>query len=179
MDDTVLRTLADRLEYLRGLEKRREESPGRHRGPGEADGGAVRRPDRRRGPWRRWRSLYRPYGQEPHPGHHRRERGLEPLATLLFAQRLPDPCGAYVDPTRGGGQHGGGGPAGAGHHCGGGISQGAGGESCGEKMSTLRELLLRRGAGPCVSRRGGGHRLPPVLRLPAAPPGSGPPDPGY
>ena len=25
MDDTVLRTLADRLEYLRGLEKRREE----------------------------------------------------------------------------------------------------------------------------------------------------------
>ena len=43
MDDTSLRTLEERLQYLRGLEERREAGEEIHRGAGKADGGTVRR----------------------------------------------------------------------------------------------------------------------------------------
>lgn len=43
MDDQLLRQLADRLQYLRGLAVRKEEVRCRHRGAGQAYGRTVRR----------------------------------------------------------------------------------------------------------------------------------------
>ena len=43
MDDQLLRRLADRLQYLRNLEARQGGGRRRHREPGQADPGALRR----------------------------------------------------------------------------------------------------------------------------------------
>ena len=93
MDDTSLRTLEERLKYLRGLEERRE---------------AVKKSIEEQGKLTEELSaaidsaqtlaevedLYRPYKQKRRTrATAAREKGLAPLAEVLFAQRAdcPDP----------------------------------------------------------------------------------------
>ena len=85
MDDTVLRTLADRLQYLRSLDKRREEVRGAIEKQGKlteelsaaiASAATLAEVE----------DLYRPYKQKRRTrATMAREKGLEPLADLLFA----------------------------------------------------------------------------------------------
>ncbi len=106
MDDTVLRTLEERLQYLRSLEKRREEVRSAIEAQGKltealsaAIASAVTLAE--------VEDLYRPYKPKRRTrATVARERGLEPLAELLFAQGpdCPDPlaaAAAYVDPEKG------------------------------------------------------------------------------
>ncbi|MDD3347885.1 Tex family protein [Oscillibacter sp.] len=106
MDDTSLRTLEERLQYLRGLQERRE---------------TVRAAIAEQGKLTEELSaallaaktlsevedLYRPYKQKRRTrATMAKEKGLEPLAALLFAQRAdcPDPlcaAAAYVDAEKG------------------------------------------------------------------------------
>ena len=106
MDDTTLRTLEERLQYLRNLEKRREEVRSAIEAQGkltealaDAIASAVTLAE--------VEDLYRPYKPKRRTrATVARERGLEPLAELLFAQGpdCPDPlaaAAAYVDPEKG------------------------------------------------------------------------------
>ena len=106
MDDTTLRTLEERLQYLRSLEKRREEVRSAIEAQGRltealsaAIASAVTLAE--------VGDLYRPYKPKRRTrATVARERGLEPLAELLFAQGpdCPDPlaaAAAYVDPEKG------------------------------------------------------------------------------
>ena len=106
MDDAALRTLAERLQYLRGLEERRE---------------AVKKAVDQQGKLTEELSaaidaaatlaevedLYRPYKQKRRTrAAIARERGLSPLAEVLFAQGpdCPDPeaeAAKYVDGEKG------------------------------------------------------------------------------
>ena len=106
MDDTTLRTLADRLNYLRNLDKRREEVIASIDGQGkltEELAGAIRAA----ATLAEVEDLYRPYKQKRRTrATIAREKGLEPLAALLFAQAkdCPDPLAAaeaYIDPEKG------------------------------------------------------------------------------
>ena len=106
MDDTTLRTLNDRLQYLRGLEQRRQEVKTAIENQGKLtkelsaaiDAAAT---------LAEVEDLYRPYKQKRRTrATVAREKGLEPLATLLYAQErdCPDPLAAaadYVDPEKG------------------------------------------------------------------------------
>ena len=106
MDDTALRALEDRLQYLRNLEKRREEVKGAIEGQGKLteelaaaiDGAAT---------LAEVEDLYRPYKQKRRTrATMAREKGLEPLAALLYAQKpdCPEPleaAAAYMDPEKG------------------------------------------------------------------------------
>ena len=106
MDDTALRTLYDRLQYLRGLEQRRQEVKNAIEGQGKLteelsaaiDAAAT---------LAEVEDLYRPYKQKRRTrATVAREKGLEPLAALLYAQGkdCPDPLAAaadYVDPEKG------------------------------------------------------------------------------
>ena len=85
MDDTALRALADRLRYLRSLDQRRQEVKTAIDGQGKLteelsaaiDGAAT---------LAEVEDLYRPYKQKRRTrATAARERGLEPLAALLFA----------------------------------------------------------------------------------------------
>lgn len=106
MDDTTLRALADRLNYLRNLDKRREEVIASIDGQGKLTGeleGAIRAA----ATLAEVEDLYRPYKQKRRTrATIARERGLEPLAALLFAQArdCPDPVAEaekYIDPEKG------------------------------------------------------------------------------
>ena len=106
MDDTTLRTLADRLNYLRNLDKRRGEVKAAIEGQGKLteelsaaiDAAAT---------LAEVEDLYRPYRQKRRTrATAAREKGLEPLAQLLFAQErdCSDPekaAQAYIDPEKG------------------------------------------------------------------------------
>ncbi len=106
MDDTTLRTLADRLNYLRNLDKRRGEVKAAIEGQGKLteelsaaiDAAAT---------LAEVEDLYRPYRQKRRTrATAAREKGLEPLAQLLFVQErdCPDPekaAQAYIDPEKG------------------------------------------------------------------------------
>lgn len=106
MDDTTLRTLNDRLQYLRGLEQRRQEVKTAIENQGKLteelsaaiDAAAT---------LAEVEDLYRPYKQKRRTrATVAREKGLEPLAALLYAQErdCPDPLAAaadYVDPEKG------------------------------------------------------------------------------
>ena len=106
MDDTALRTLADRLQYLRSLDKRRQEVKSSIEGQGQLteelsaaiDAAAT---------LAEVEDLYRPYKPKRRTrATMAREKGLSPLAELLFAQGrdCPDPLTAaegYVDPEKG------------------------------------------------------------------------------
>ena len=106
MDDTALRTLADRLQYLRNLDKRREEVKSAIEGQGKLteelsaaiDAAAT---------LAEVEDLYRPYKQKRRTrASMAREKGLEPLAELLFAQAADGPApeeaaGAFIDPEKG------------------------------------------------------------------------------
>lgn len=106
MDDTALRTLEDRLNYLRNLQKRREEVKNSIEGQGKLteqlsaaiDAAAT---------LAEVEDLYRPYKQKRRTrATIAKEKGLEPLADLLFAQGrdCPEPIVAaadYVDSEKG------------------------------------------------------------------------------
>ena len=106
MDDQVLRTLADRLEYLRGLEERKaavkkavgEQGKLTDELAAAIDAAAT---------LAEVEDLYRPYKQKRRTrATAAREKGLEPLARLLFAQEqdCPRPEEAardFIDPDKG------------------------------------------------------------------------------
>ena len=106
MDDTALRTLADRLQYLRNLDKRREEVKSAIEGQGRLteelsaaiDAAAT---------LAEVEDLYRPYKPKRRTrATVAREKGLEPLAQLLYAQEKDSPApeeaaGDYVDAGKG------------------------------------------------------------------------------
>ena len=106
MDDTTLRTLEERLTYLRNLDKRRQEVKSAIENQGKltealvsAIGAAATLTE--------VEDLYRPYKQKRRTrATVAREKGLEPLAALLFAQErtCPDPvqaAQAYLNPEKG------------------------------------------------------------------------------
>ena len=105
MDDTALRTLEERLRYLRGLEKRREEVKSAIEGQGKLteelaaaiDGAAT---------LAEVEDLYLPYKQKRRTrATAAREKGLEHLADLLFARGPgidPEAAAApFADPEKG------------------------------------------------------------------------------
>ena len=106
MDDTTLRTLEERLQYLRNLQQRREEvkasleNQGRlTEGPSAAIGAAATLAE--------VEDLYRPYKPKRRTrATMAREKGLEPLAAVLFAQKMDGPtpeaaAAEYIDPEKG------------------------------------------------------------------------------
>ena len=106
MDDTSLRTLEERLAYLRGLQERREAVKKSIADQGKLteelsaaiDAAAT---------LAEVEDLYRPYKQKRRTrATIAREKGLAPLAELLFSQNpdCPDPAAAaaeYVDAEKG------------------------------------------------------------------------------
>lgn len=106
MDDTMLRTLFDRLQYLRNLEARRQEVKTSIENQGKLteeliaaiDGAAT---------LAEVEDLYRPYKQKRRTrATIAREKGLEPLALLLLSQgkNLPSPeelAKKAIDPEKG------------------------------------------------------------------------------
>lgn len=106
MDDTSLRTLEERLQYLRGLQERRETVKNAIAEQGKlteelsaAIDGAKTLAE--------VEDLYRPYKQKRRTrATAAREKGLEPLAAILFTQGpdCPDPmeeAAKYIDPEKG------------------------------------------------------------------------------
>ena len=106
MDDTTLRTLADRLQYLRSLDKRRQEVKSSIEGQGQLTEALSAAIDAA-ATLAEVEDLYRPYKPKRRTrATMAREKGLSPLAELLFAQGrdCPDPLTAaadYVDPEKG------------------------------------------------------------------------------
>ena len=106
MDDTALRTLEERLQYLRNLEKRREEVKNAIEGQGKLTEELSAAIDEA-ATLAEVEDLYRPYKQKRRTrATMAREKGLAPLAELLFAQGrdCPDPleaAAAYIDPEKG------------------------------------------------------------------------------
>ena len=105
MDDTALRTLEERLQYLRGLEERKETVK-----KAIADQGKLTEElaaALSAATLAEVEDLYRPYKQKRRTrATIAREKGLEPLAALLFAQGpdCPDPlieAAKYIDPEKG------------------------------------------------------------------------------
>ena len=106
MDDTTLRALEERLQYLRNLEKRREEIKSAIENQGKLTDELAAAIDAA-ATLAEVEDLYRPYKQKRRTrATMAREKGLEPLAALLYAQEpdCPDPLEAaagYVDPEKG------------------------------------------------------------------------------
>ena len=106
MDDTSLRMLEERLQYLRGLRERREAVKSAISEQGKLTEELASAIDAAK-TLAEVEDLYRPYKQKRRTrATMAREKGLEPLAELLFAQGpdCPDPleeAGKYVDPEKG------------------------------------------------------------------------------
>ena len=106
MDDTALRTLADRLQYLRNLDKRREEVKSSIEGQGKLTEALSAAIDAA-ATLAEVEDLYRPYRPKRRTrATVAREKGLEPLAQLLYAQEKDGPApeeaaGDYVDAGKG------------------------------------------------------------------------------
>ena len=106
MDDTALRTLDERLQYLRGLQDRRETVKAAIDGQGKLTEELAAAIDAAK-TLAEVEDLYRPYKQKRRTrAVIAREKGLEPLARLLFDQErdCPAPADAareFVDPDRG------------------------------------------------------------------------------
>ena len=106
MDDTALRKLEDRLRYLRNLETRRQEVKSAIDGQGKLTEELAAAIDSAK-TLAEVEDLYRPYKQKRRPrATMAKEKGLEPLAALLFAQErdCPRPEEAardFVDPEKG------------------------------------------------------------------------------
>ena len=106
MDDTTLRTLEERLQYLRNLQQRREEVKASIENQGKLteelsaaiDAAAT---------LAEVEDLYRPYKPKRRTrATMAREKGLEPLAAVLFAQKMDGPtpeaaAAEYIDPEKG------------------------------------------------------------------------------
>ena len=106
MDDTTLRKLEDRLQYLRNLDKRRQEVKSAIDGQGKLTDALAAAIDNA-ATLAEVEDLYRPYKQKRRTrATVAREKGLEPLAQLLLAQdrNCPAPeaaAQAYIDPEKG------------------------------------------------------------------------------
>ena len=106
MDDTSLRTLEERLQYLRGLEERREAVKKSIDEQGKLTDELAAAIDSAK-TLAEVEDLYRPYKQKRRTrATLAKEKGLEPLAALLFAQErdCPRPEEAardFVDPEKG------------------------------------------------------------------------------
>ena len=91
MDDTSLRTLEERLQYLRGLEERREAVKNAIEEQGKLTAELTAAIDRAK-TLAEVEDLYRPYKQKRRTrATAAKEKGLEPLAALLFAQERDCP----------------------------------------------------------------------------------------
>ena len=104
MDDTTLRTLETRLAYLRNLQERREEVKRAIENQGKLTEELSAAIDAA-GTMTEVEDLYRPYKQKRRTrGSVAREKGLEPLASAIFAQEGQDPAKlaeGYIDPEKG------------------------------------------------------------------------------
>ncbi len=104
MDDTTLRTLETRLQYLRNLQERRDEVKKSIEGQGKLTEELSTAIDNA-ATLAEVEDLYRPYKQKRRTrGSIAREKGLEPLAAAIFAQDGQDPAvlaAAYLDPEKG------------------------------------------------------------------------------
>ena len=106
MDDTSLRTLEDRLQYLRGLEERREAVKNAIEEQGKLTAELTAAIDRAK-TLAEVEDLYRPYKQKRRTrATAAKEKGLEPLAALLFAQerncpRPEEAAQGFIDPEKG------------------------------------------------------------------------------
>ena len=106
MDDTSLRTLEERLQYLRGLAERRETVKKSISEQGKLTGELAAAIDSAK-TLAEVEDLYRPYKQKRRTrATAAREKGLEPLASLLFAQergcpRPEDAARDFIDPEKG------------------------------------------------------------------------------
>ncbi len=106
MDDTALRTLEERLQYLRGLRERREAVKSAIDEQGKLTGELAAAIDAAQ-TLAEVEDLYRPYRQKRRTrATMAKEKGLEPLAELLFAQGpdcpdLLEEAAKYVDPEKG------------------------------------------------------------------------------
>ena len=106
MDDTSLRTLEERLQYLRGLEERREAVKKSIDEQGKLTDELAAAIDSAK-TLAEVEDLYRPYKQKRRTrATAAREKGLEPLAALLFAQergcpRPEDAARGFIDPEKG------------------------------------------------------------------------------
>ena len=106
MDDTSLRTLEERLQYLRGLEERREAVKSAIEEQGKLTAELTAAIDRAK-TLAEVEDLYRPYKQKRRTrATAAKEKGLEPLAALLFAQerdcpRPEEAAQGFIDPEKG------------------------------------------------------------------------------
>ena len=106
MDDTALRTLEERLQYLRGLAERRETVKKSISEQGKLTDELAAAIDSAK-TFAEVEDLYRPYKQKRRTrATAAREKGLEPLASLLFAQerdcpRPEDAARDFIDPEKG------------------------------------------------------------------------------
>ena len=106
MDDTALRTLEERLQYLRNLEERRETVKKAIEEQGKLTEELSAAIDSAK-TLAEVEDLYRPYKQKRRTrATAAREKGLEPLAALLLAQerdcpRPEDAAQAFIDPEKG------------------------------------------------------------------------------
>ena len=104
MDDTVLRNLESRLNYLRNLQNRRDEVKKSIDNQGKLTDALSAAIDNA-ATMTEVEDLYRPYKQKRRTrGSVAREKGLEPLAAAIFAQDGRDPAAlaaAYIDEEKG------------------------------------------------------------------------------
>ena len=106
MDDTTLRDLSERLEYLRNLAQRREEIKKSIAAQDKMTDELSRQIDEAK-TLAVLEDLYRPYKQKRRTrATIAKEKGLEPLATQIFAQGRELPsletlAGAFIDPEKG------------------------------------------------------------------------------
>ena len=106
MDDTSLRTLEERLQYLRGLAERRETVKKSIDEQGKLTDELAAAIDNAK-TLAEVEDLYRPYKQKRRTrATIAREKGIEPLAALLFAQergcpRPEDAARDFIDPEKG------------------------------------------------------------------------------
>ena len=104
MDDTTLRTLETRLQYLRNLQERRDEVKNSIENQGKLTEELAAAIDAA-ATLAEVEDLYRPYKQKRRArASIAREKGLEPLAAALFAQDGRDPATLaqdYVNPEKG------------------------------------------------------------------------------
>ncbi len=106
MDDQLIREIADRLKYLQGLDKRREEVLASIESQGKLTE-EISRAVEVAVTLAELEDIYRPYKQKRRTrATIAREKGLEPLAAVLFAQDLKagspaDLAMAYLDEEKG------------------------------------------------------------------------------
>ena len=104
MDDTVLRDLETRLNYLRNLQQRRDEVKNSIENQGKLTEELAAAIDAAT-TLAEVEDLYRPYKQKRRTrASIAREKGLEPLAAAIFAQDGQDPAElalAFIDPEKG------------------------------------------------------------------------------